>query len=147
MRALAPLPSLFIVCDEFSEMLTARQHQLAAFEMVEQPARGRDEHIDATVELAVLVVERYAPDEERHAELVILPVALEALGNLRRSWRVGSRISVRGIRAFARPRARISIIGRVNEAVLPVPVWAMPMTSRPLRTVGMPWAWIGVGVV
>ena len=62
------------------------------------------------------------------------------------SSRVGSRISVRGMRAFARPRASISIMGSVNDAVLPVPVCAMPMMSRPFSTTGMPCAWIGVGV-
>jgi len=37
-------------------------------------------------------------------------------------------------------------IGRANAAVLPVPVWAMPRTSRPARTTGMAWAWMAVGV-
>lgn len=36
--------------------------------------------------------------------------------------------------------------GRVNPAVLPVPVWAAAITSRPLSTAGMAWAWIGDGV-
>ncbi len=31
----------------------------------------------------------------------------------------------------------MSIIGRTKEAVLPVPVWAHPRTSRPIRTMGM----------
>jgi hypothetical protein len=53
------------------------------------------------------------------------------------SSRVGSRISERGMRALARPRDSLSIIGRVKEAVLPVPVWAMPSTSRPARTCGI----------
>ncbi len=61
------------------------------------------------------------------------------------SSRVGSTISERGMRAFARPFARMSIIGRVKDAVLPVPVWAQPSTSRPISTVGMACAWIGVG--
>src|SRR6185437_3575274 len=37
-------------------------------------------------------------------------------------------------------------IGRAKAAVLPVPVCAMPMTSRPWRAIGMVWSWIGVGV-
>jgi hypothetical protein len=49
-------------------------------------------------------------------------------------------MSERGMRALARPRASISIIGSVNDAVLPVPVWAMPTTSRRFSTWGMPWA-------
>ena len=51
--------------------------------------------------------------------------------------RVGVRISERGIRALARPEARISIIGRVKDAVFPVPVCADPITSRPIKTIGI----------
>ena len=35
--------------------------------------------------------------------------------------------------------------GSEKLAVLPVPVWAAPITSCPFRTTGMAWAWIGVG--
>ena len=62
------------------------------------------------------------------------------------SSRVGSRIRLRGMRALARPEARMSSIGRVKPAVLPVPVWAQPSTSRPISTMGMAASWIGVGV-
>jgi superfamily II DNA/RNA helicase len=34
--------------------------------------------------------------------------------------------------------------GIENAAVLPVPVWAAPMTSRPCRTMGIALAWMGV---
>jgi len=34
--------------------------------------------------------------------------------------------------------------GKEKAAVLPVPVWAAPITSRPCRTTGMACAWIGV---
>ena len=34
----------------------------------------------------------------------------------------------------------------MKAAVLPVPVWAMPSRSRPVRTVGIAWRWIGVGL-
>ena len=40
------------------------------------------------------------------------------------------------MRARARPAARMSIIGRVKAAVLPVPVWAQPSTSRPISDDG-----------
>jgi hypothetical protein len=56
-------------------------------------------------------------------------------------------MSERGMRARARPLDRMSIMGRVNPAVLPVPVWAQPRTSRPIRTTGMAFSWMGVGVV
>ena len=34
--------------------------------------------------------------------------------------------------------------GSVKAAVLPVPVWAAPITSRPDRTMGIALAWMGV---
>ena len=37
--------------------------------------------------------------------------------------------------------------GSRNAAVLPVPVWAWPITSRPARASGIKAAWIGVGSV
>ena len=47
------------------------------------------------------------------------------------SSRVGARTSERGIRARDLPRPRSVIRGRVNDAVFPVPVCAIPSTSRP----------------
>jgi hypothetical protein len=41
--------------------------------------------------------------------------------------------------------ARRCRIGSAKAAVLPVPVCAMPHKSRPLRTGGIAWHWIGVG--
>jgi hypothetical protein len=64
------------------------------------------------------------------------------------SSRVGASTTTRapprgaGFGSFSR-RCRI---GRAKAAVLPVPVWAMPSRSRPSSTVGMAWAWMGVGV-
>jgi len=39
----------------------------------------------------------------------------------------------------------MSIIGKTKLAVLPVPVWAMPIRSRIISTDGIAAAWIGVG--
>ena len=61
--------------------------------------------------------------------------------------RVGAITRARGMRALERPAASLSIIGRVKAAVLPVPVWAMPSTSRPSSATGIAAAWIGVAVV
>ena len=36
-------------------------------------------------------------------------------------------------------------MGMAKAAVLPVPVWAQPMRSRPKSTGGMAWAWMGEG--
>src|SRR2546423_5958293 len=38
-------------------------------------------------------------------------------------------------------------IGKANAAVLPVPVWAVPIKSFPERTIGKARSWIGVGSV
>ena len=63
------------------------------------------------------------------------------------SSRVGARISERGMRARARPVSSRASIGSTKPAVLPVPVWAMPSTSRPVTATGMAWVWMGVGSV
>jgi len=39
------------------------------------------------------------------------------------------------------------MIGNVKAAVLPVPVCAQPNKSLPASTIGIDWAWMGVGVV
>ena len=41
------------------------------------------------------------------------------------------------MRALAIPDSSISSIGRVKEAVFPVPVCADPITSLPIRIIGM----------
>ena len=64
--------------------------------------------------------------------------------------RVGTRISARtgwragDMLALARGSRRCRI-GSANPAVLPVPVWAAPITSPPLITIGIALDWIGVG--
>ncbi len=37
-------------------------------------------------------------------------------------------------------------VGSANAAVLPVPVWAQPIRSRPAITGGIACSWIGVAV-
>ncbi len=49
--------------------------------------------------------------------------------------------------AFANGVASRCSAGSTNAAVLPVPVWAEPMTSRPASSSGIVCAWIGVGSV
>ncbi len=50
--------------------------------MVEQAARGGDQHVDTAVDQLVLVLEADAADQQRHRELVVLAVVLEVLGHL-----------------------------------------------------------------
>ena len=50
------------------------------------------------------------------------------------------------MRALARPVSSRVSIGSTKDAVLPVPVWAMPSTSLPCSACGMAPTWIGVGI-
>ena len=59
------------------------RQQLAALEMVEQPARRGDHHIGAAIELAVLIVIGDPADQQRHGELMALAEDLEMVGDLR----------------------------------------------------------------
>src|SRR2546426_619873 len=60
------------------------------------------------------------------------------------SSRVGTRISARSACPLSPPASRWRI-GSMNAAVLPVPVWAEPIRSRPARASGIASCWIGVG--
>ena len=51
--------------------LDAGHQQPSALVMVEQAPGRRDQHVGAAHQLGVLIVERYAPDDERDVELVI----------------------------------------------------------------------------
>ena len=64
------------------QQLDAGEQQAAALGMVEQAAGRGDQHVDAADELGVLVVERYAADDERDVELVVLAVFFEMFGDL-----------------------------------------------------------------
>ena len=52
--------------------------------MIKQAARGRDQHIDAALELGVLIVKRNAADYESDVELTVGAVSGEILLDLRR---------------------------------------------------------------
>ncbi len=64
------------------EKLDPRHQKPPAFEVIEQAARGGDQHVDAADELGVLVVERHAADQQRDVELMIDAVFDEALLDL-----------------------------------------------------------------
>ncbi len=61
---------------------TPVEQKLAAFAVVEQTARRRDQHVGATLQLLVLLVERHAADQKRDVELVVLAVSDEILFDL-----------------------------------------------------------------
>ena len=73
------------------------------------------------------------PIRRARLSLWLTPYLPNASSTWAASSRVGSRMRVRGMRARARPRSSVDSMGKVKAAVLPVPVWAMPSTSRPCR--------------
>ena len=73
------------------EKLDAAQQQLAALDMVEQPARCRDEHVDAARDLGILVAEGDAADQQGDVELVIDAVLVEVFLQPARRVRASAR--------------------------------------------------------
>ena len=57
---------------------------LPRLEQVHQPARRRDQHVDALFQRLDLVAHLNAADQQRHRERVVLAVFLEILGDLHR---------------------------------------------------------------
>ena len=63
--------------------LDRRQEQPATSEMIQKPSGRGDQNVRASVQLAVLVLERHAADQQRDRELVIDAELLECLMHLR----------------------------------------------------------------
>jgi hypothetical protein len=61
------------------EKLDAGEQQLAALEVIEEASRGRDQHVDPTGDLHILVAEGHAADEERDGKTMVDAVLDEAL--------------------------------------------------------------------
>ena len=120
----------------------------AVAEVVDQAAGGGDEHVDAAgdrADLARASARRRTPAPTRDAG--VAAIGAEALGDLAGQFAGrGEHQRAAGAGAGRRlPAPRRCRIGRAKAAVLPVPVWAMPCTSRPASADGMAWVWIGVG--
>ena len=63
------------------------------------------------------------------------------------TWMQSSRVGVRISACVSGSSGSTkSIIGSPNAAVLPVPVCAWPITSRPWSNSGMACSWMGLGV-
>ena len=62
--------------------LHSRQHQSAAFEMVQQATGRGDQHVNTAIQFFVLILERDAANQQRHGKFVVFAVALEALRDL-----------------------------------------------------------------
>ena len=64
------------------QQFDAGEQQAAALGMVEQPAGGCDQHVDAARQLGVLVAERNAADQKRDVEFLAGAVFVEVLLHL-----------------------------------------------------------------
>ena len=64
------------------QQFDAGEQQAAALGMVEQPARGCDQHVDAARQLGVLVAERDAADQQRDVEFLPGAVFIEVFLDL-----------------------------------------------------------------
>ncbi len=62
--------------------LNAGQHQFAAFKMVKQPPRCGDQHVNAPVDQAVLILEADTADKQCHGQFGVFGVNFEILGDL-----------------------------------------------------------------
>ena len=126
---------------------TSSRCEGAAAEVVEGPARGGDDDVDAALERAQLPADRLAavdrqhPGAERRGRSGAAPPTPASPA---RGWARGPARSAACRRGCGRAPARCSI-GRANAAVLPVPVAAWPSRSRPASSGGIASRWIGVG--
>ena len=101
-------------------------------------------------ELALLLADGHAAEDDRGGQLHVAAIGAEALGDLARELAGGAEdenAAALADGARAGSSARRWRIGSAKAAVLPVPVWAMPQRSRPAITCGMACAWIGVGLL
>ena len=129
------------------------EHRVLRLDVVEQPARRGDQHLDAGLQLERLRLHVDAAEHSTTAarSLVNFEYCLTLLATWSASSRVGASTSARtGWRAGDMLRfSCLSIFcssGIENAAVLPVPVCATPITSRPASTIGIALAWMGVMV-
>ena len=119
------------------QQFNAGEQQAAALGMVEQPAGGCDQHVDAARQFGVLVAERDAADQQRDVEFLADAVFVELFLDL--GCQLAGRLDDQGARhagtgaALFQQREHRS----TKAAVLPVPVWAMPRTSRRASTWGI----------
>ena len=123
--------------------------ETAAAEVVEQTARRGDQHVDAARQGLDLGRMADAAEYDRDGETDMAAVGAEAFRDLRWPARAWARAPARGSPCASRCgflAARRWMIGSANAAVLPVPVCAMPSRSRPVSTMGIALAWMGVGV-
>ena len=115
----------------------ADHQQPAALVMIEQAARRGDQDVGAPVQLAVLVLEGHAADQQGNGELVVDAELLEACCDLRGEF--ARRFQNERTR-HSRPRPARLQLGQHRQhegGGLAGPVCAMPMMSRPRLAAGI----------
>ena len=133
------------------EDLDRREVDGALAEVVEQAAGRGDDDVDAATQRVGLRREADAAVDGGRADAPVATVDADALLDLEREL-AGRGEDEGADRATARRGSTLGgprrwSIGSTKAAVLPVPVWAPAMRSRPARTSGMASAWTGVGSV
>ena len=88
----------------------------------------------------------YAADYQRGLRHVLVAQLFVLFVNLHGQFARGQQDQSAGL-GFVGSLRSISIIGMRKARVLPVPVWAVPITSLPSRAGGMARAWMGVRVI
>jgi hypothetical protein len=118
--------------------------------VVQQAARRGDQHLDAGLEGQRLRFHVDTAEDHRRAQLRVLGVLLDVLGHLvgqlarGRQHQRAHRVPGWRHAGVLVPQHLLQQRQIVKAAVLPVPVWAAPMMSRPASTRGIALAWIGV---
>jgi hypothetical protein len=127
------------------------QHQRLQLGQVERPlvqvvdhaARGADHHVHAAAQRRQLRTVALAAVDRQHVEAGdVRRIGWNASATWIASSRVGASTSACGVVCLISMRDRM---GSAKAAVLPVPVWAWPSTSRLSSSEGMVAAWIGDG--
>ena len=119
--------------------VTLPELDVAALDQVEQAAGRGDQDVDAARQGLDLAAIAQAADDGAEAQAEAAAVGVEAAGDLDRELagrRQHERTRALGLRRARLDAARCCSTGSAKAAVLPVPVWAMPSTSRPCSSAG-----------
>ena len=120
---------------------TAAQVEHVLLVEVDQAARRADQHVDAVLELAPLLVVVDAAEGEAERQARVLAEDLGVVVDLHGEFaRRGDDQRADGVRPAASAagslRSRCAYSATRNAAVLPVPVWAWPATSHARERLG-----------
>ena len=118
--------------------LEVRQVDMALSDEVVQTARAGNEDVHALSDGLHLRGLAHAAEDDGAAQFEVLAVGVKALADLESQLTGGGKDEGAD--------SALPAGGGAKAAVLPVPVWAQPIRSRPSSTGGMAEAWMGEGV-